>query len=420
MRWREDMNAQSLLVGLDLCNDYTQLCVYDSVNGMPSEELRFPTLLSYRKTTNQWNFGDKAMADLEEQDIVLHHFIGKMIEKESIYVLQKEADNQKLLSFYMRKVLGLLKKNHPTDKIKKLVITVPELPKDYEQLLYQVMEDLNIMKDRVTIMAHEQCFLYYAISQDKELWSNDVGLFDFGDQGLHYYQMSCDRRKEPVLVGISHKDFSQELNLNDLTQGHSKEELMYAFDILTQSAIHRQILSSIYITGKGFDGEWANEVMEKLSVGRRIFFGANLYANGACYCARELCEDEEQLPPFVFLDEKRAPYAISTQVYQDGKTQEIMLVRPGIPWDKINETIDLISDGDEELTLTVNDVLHREEHTHIMTLEGMLGRTERMCRLSVQITFSDVNVCVIRVKDKGFGEIFPAANRVWEETIELS
>lgn len=72
-------------------------------------------------------------------------------------------------------------------------------------IIYEALAKLNINKDRALVMERKQCFAYYVMYQSKELWTNDVGLFDYHDRVLNYYQLQLDRRKTPVLVSVHHR-----------------------------------------------------------------------------------------------------------------------------------------------------------------------------------------------------------------------
>lgn len=61
---------------------------------------------------------------------------------------------------------------------------------------------IGIGEDRYVIQLHQQSYMYYALSQKKELWLNDVALFEFGRDGLFYSQIHIDRRNIPYIVGV--------------------------------------------------------------------------------------------------------------------------------------------------------------------------------------------------------------------------
>ena len=45
----------------------------------------------------------------------------------------------------------------------------------------------------VHVISHTESFAYYVLSQRKELWSNQVGLFELSEDRLCYYEMKVQR-----------------------------------------------------------------------------------------------------------------------------------------------------------------------------------------------------------------------------------
>ena len=122
------------------------------------------------------------------------------------------------------------------------------------QGIFEALEMIGISKERVSVQSHAQSFLFYALSQKKELWMNDVALFDFGVEGLKFYQISIDRRHRPITVGVSVRDFSEDLAFNMIKE-LSEEELIEKFKTIAMISTQKQIISTVYITGKGFCGK---------------------------------------------------------------------------------------------------------------------------------------------------------------------
>ena len=72
------------------------------------------------------------------------------------------------------------------------------------------------------------------------------------------------------------------------------------------------------------------------------------------------------------------------------------------------------------LSLTVTDIFSQKQRHFILDLEPVAGKTGRQCRLALRVRFSDIHTCIVTMKDKGFGELFPTSNRIWERTITIS
>ena len=108
------------------------------------------------------------------------------------------------------------------------------------------------------------------------------------------------------------------------------------------------------------------------------------------------------------------------KVYKDAKMQDYILAKAGNPWYQVDNTIELVPDGETELNLTVTNIFSQKERHFILDLDPVAGKTARQCRLALRVRFSDVNTCIVTIKDRGFGELFPTSNRIWEKTLKIS
>lgn len=387
------MNENTLFVGMDFCEEQTQIAIYNSITFEPDTEGMMETAITM---TN---------------GIKITNFLSRIIEGEPIEVEGKVAEPINLLAYYFRSVLEVTREKYPHTGIRKLVVTVEEQKKEFMDLIYAALETMNLKRDRVVVISHKQSYLYYALCQKKELWQSDVGMFDYTKKSLYYYQMNIDRNRKPIVVGVIQKDYSDLIHVKDGNRA-------ILFEGIAHGATHRQMISTLYMTGVGFAGDWADGVLQRLAQGRRVFKGRNLYVNGACYAAREL-SGEGKLDDFLFLDEDMITSHITTKVYADAAIKEIIFAKAGTPWHQVDREIDMIPDGDEEIVISVRNILNRTSKEYVISLEPVLGRNNKRVRIGVHVQFSDVNTCIITVKDKGFGEIAPSSNRIWEQVISL-
>lgn len=76
--------------------------------------------------------------------------------------------------------------------------------------------------------------------------------------------------------------------------------------------------SSIYIVGDGFDQEWAVRSTPLLCRNQRhVYYGNNLYVKGACYGAREKCEDGT-LKGYLYLSPSLVKHNVSMEMLVNG------------------------------------------------------------------------------------------------------
>lgn len=399
------MGERTLLLGIDLGDATTQVAVYD-------QELREPALIGQTEDNPEALYDTVIYMEGMEP---VRDFLPRIRRGEEIVVDDRVSDPVNVLAYYFRKTLSAARQQYPSEMIRQLVVTVAAPSTTYVQLIYDALEKLGIGKDRAIVMGHKQSFLYYVLYQKAELWINDVGLFDYDGTHLYYYQMQLDRRKKPIPVRVTERDFSDAMVIADA------EESQYGavFENIVYGAIHKQILSSLYMTGTGFEEEWTGDVFQKLCVGRRLFKGQNLYVSGACYAAREI-GGTSRLGDYLLMDEEMITCHLSINVYSEAKRQECILAKAGTPWYQVDRTVELIPDGESELRLKVMNIFTKEERYIILDLEPVSGKLARQCRLAVRVRFSDVHTCIVTMKDQGFGELFPTSNRIWEKTLTLS
>ena len=440
---------EKLLVGLDFCWDYTQLTCYNAKTGEPEsigirgseEQYLIPTCLAVKRGSREWVFGEEA-----KQLVAIEEAIdsGDMLEKAEqgteteLYGVVFQPED--LLERYFRKVLLLLRQVYPNGRIASLVLSLEERDhttgKKLQERLGIALARLGIEPSRVQIQSHMASFLHYTVSQRQDLWQNDTALFEFGRNGLHYVQLSINRKELPMIAGLEERDFSAYL-----TQEQVREEPVTAgkiFADVTEMAVYRKVLSTVYVVGRGFEGDWADEVLMSLCARRRVFKGQNLYAKGACYAALHLAEWEEER--VLLLGEDRTSAELSMQVYKDGSIQEITLIRPAILWQDAFGEWDFILDGETELALQIRDYMTRKRDQRLIDLSGLPPRPPRMTRIRMRLQYLDLHTCLVQVRDMGFGEIMPASGegnamvkagiadnrgsilaggRIWEMTLEV-
>lgn len=415
-----------LLVGYDFGKKHTQISCFnretlepDTIGmGEGTDSFLIPTVLGVTKESHEWLFGKEAVEKASQDEAEL---VGDFLEAAKsgnvIKVYGREFLPVNLLEKFFRKTLALLTAYYPNGRIEKLVVAVEEQNILLIQTIYTAMEAIGLHRDRLSVISRMQSYFYYALSQKKELWMNDIGLFDYGEDGLKYYQLSLNRMEDPMIGGVSCKDFSNTMYYDMLANPQEMDQLPILFSNIAQTVLHRQIVSTLYMTGRGFSGNWANDIFRSLCVGRRVFKGMNIYCAGACFAARELAG--EASIPFLFLGDGVLHHEVSIAATAYGKDVEITMAEPAKSWYEQKAEVELISDGAEEIEICIRDILKKEEIIRSIPLTGIPQRPERMTRLFVELRFLDEHHFAVTVHDKGFGEFYTSSDRIWEKIMEL-
>lgn len=419
------MDKHTLLVGLDLGEKITQLSCFDRKLFEPvpigrvkkneeEREYEIRTALVSVPSNGEWRYADDD--PLPSGAVLIEHILQHVREEELFTIDGYTFQSKDILKRYLVKILSLLKEYYPDEMIKRLVITIPEKHPVLNAVLREVCEDLEIHSDRLVIQNHKQSYMYYAVSQPKELWLNNVGMFEFDREHLVYDQINIDRRTHPWIVGVNQKNMDDQMDYEMISD--EEVDISYAFVNLAETVLYKKMVTTLYVTGEAFEGEWADEALKQLCSGRRVFRGQNIYTKGACYAAREMTE-EAKLTQCMFLDEDMITSNISIRTYHETEMQDVLLAKAGTFWDEIDVSIDVIPDEEMEIQMTAQDVLRHETTTHMLSLSGFAERENKMTRFTIRIRFADPETCIITLKDNGFGEFYPSSNRIWERSIHV-
>jgi hypothetical protein len=219
-----------------------------------------------------------------------------------------------------------------------------------------------------------------------------------------------------MIAGLSKTDYTNTLDYGMLKQKNSN--VSYLFENVANTVLYKQIISTLYFTGSGFEGGWADEVIRSLCVGRRVFYGQNLFTKGACYAAKELSGDQK-LSDIILLNDDMITSSLSLRVYCDTKYKEVTFSEAGEIWYEVNKSIEVIPEGEAELEIILKNIMTRDVIREKFILNQFPERPDRMTRLEINFTCKDKSTGILKVTDLGFGEFYSEAGSEMVFTIEI-
>ncbi|MCR4841466.1 MAG: hypothetical protein K5848_08005 [Lachnospiraceae bacterium] len=413
-----------LIIGIDLGTETTQLSVSrdfaepESVSVVPNKGIYLvPTVLCVRNDTRDWIVGEEAIRCRNRNAGV---FVSELLKKvetgEMTDIFGTDYSGEALLERFIRKIYTAVHQSYLTDEITRVVVTVRNKTDAVVAAINNAFQSIGTDMNRVVVISYMESFMYYTISQKKELWVNDVSLFDFDEEGLKYYQLSIAKKGLPITITARGEDLSDDMDygmLSDTVEGR----LAGNFKNITDKLLYRQIVSTMYFTGVGFDGNWADGIIKSLCIGRRVFKGQNLYSKGAAYAGMII--GNEDYKDYLFLTDDQVRCTISIRMFKDNRIGEVRLVDAGMPWKRVKaKTVGIVDDTDE-IFFTIFNAVRKETKHVVMNLKNLEQRENKTTRVSVGVKFLDRDTAVLTVKDLGFGEFFENTYRIWEKVIEL-
>lgn len=422
------MEDKNLIIGFDLGDRYSKICWYnqrknetENVCMMDQESAsQIPTVL-YKLDDETWLCGQAAidMANDYNKGPLIQHFVKDYDIQEEIVVGGETYEKKQLISIFIQTALKLLNRYFEDYAISYMTVTLDEVSKGMMSDITTSAMMWGLGEDAIRVQSHIASLENYVMNQKKELWQHDVGVFEYDEEGMNYYHLSIKHGRHPMIIT------AQAIPLKMYMNGHmlsklSPVDLDRQFVEVLGQVLTQKIISSIFLTGRGFKGEWLNLSLKKMCApSRRVFLEDNIYAAGACYSGKMDLEGAN-FKQFIAMNEDIVPFGLYIRGSQSKEIVRKELVAGGSCWYNIDRTEYMILDGTDTVTLHVKDFISNAEKMIPIKLEGLPDRPDKTVMISVHIGFDSSDICTVYVEDKGFGGIFPSSRRSWRKRINVT
>lgn len=410
---------RDLMIGIDFGKKYSQICYYDRKAEearslsmkVGSSQYEAPTCLCRRLEQGDYCIGLEAVYFAREKGgILLDNLYELSGSMEPVQVAGEEKQPWELLAVFLKGMLKFLGIMDIVKNSKCLVITCPSLNADQVLNLQRACESLGFPEEKYMLLDHGESFYYYMLSQKRDTWNRNVAWYAFTPEKVVFRKMSMIAVSRPVLVRLGEPE---EAELGET--GESRDSDFCRF---IQETLGNDLYSSIQITGTGFDQEWAKQSVKMLCYQKRkVFYGNNLFAKGACEAAVERLE-KKSLKGYRYMSESLVLADVGMEMRVMGSPAYHPLIEAGNNWYECKAQCELILDQTEELVFTVATMENPEKRRVAMSLPGLPKRPNKTTRLLVELNYISPRECCITVKDLGFGEMFPGSGKVWKETAQ--
>ena len=404
-----------LVIGMDLCDTYTHISCME-----PEQTWVIPTVVCKNKNADEWYVEEEAYAHTLVGDGIMEDKLLTQVMKDGTATIGGiKYEGIYLLKMFLEKALELPKKAAGSREIASIVIAVSCLDVKLMDSLLYCADYLKIPRDRVHLISHTESFVYYVMSQKREVWSNQVGMFDLTNQSLRYYELKVQRglRQMQVVADCENLEEGFHLDVLDNTAG-----ARLADRILCSCAdriLQKRLFSANVLTGKGFENtEWAPEFMKQVCSRRRLFVENSLFSKGALMKAADYLQEKSSYP-FICICEGRLKTTVSVKVLNHDKEGQLVLAAAGDNWYEAKSTVDFIVTGNPEVEFTISPLDPKKKKLVKIGLEDFPKRPDRTTKIELSLGFSDDRTMVAVIKDKGFGEIFPAEDVMIKQEVGL-
>ena len=413
-----------VILGFDLNEKYCQISFYDETKEEPetleteADNYQIPLVLGYYK--ERWVYGKEAkrLAALQE-GITVTDLFEKAVRQEKVMVGSRKRDGVWLLAKFIKLTLA------EYEEISFITFSVPYTNIDMSKMLKGIGQRLGVAKDCVCVQDYKESFCQYMFYQPKELWQYESALIFCNAKKIKAYMLRklnvMNNREKDTFVTVDEvaNVYFKELEMIRLL-GEDEESAKSAderFKNFIQSVFEKKVISSVYLTGEGFENNWYPNSLKVLCNGRRAFVGNNLHSKGACYTSFRMSRDGGDGP--IYLDEAKLLKQISLRMRTRGKEGWYPIVSWGTRWYEADGEWEVLLEDTGDLEIHIESLTGEELQVETVSLEGLPERTDYSLRLRIEVMFLGERVCRMTFRDIGFGDFFPASDFCVTKDIRL-
>lgn len=386
-------NTNSLILGIDLCNEFSQVCYYDV------------------KTQKSESVPVSGTGMICKNPIPLDVIFESM--NEGLPIQMNELS--KLIGY----LLDSAKKYRKCPEIQRICVAVEDFNITLLDVLKTAFEINGYKSDMVTFISHEEAYAYYAFSMKRELWNGGVILLDYTDRGINSIELANVKIKNSEII-VEEQLLFDDAQLQQVISGDKTlDEIDGLLETIGMQILNGRVISSIYLTGSGFNTDKLPPRFLKCICNRhRVFAGQNLYVKGACFAAYEEL-DQSRFANTIFACKNRITTGIEVGILERGKNKVLRVVKPGINWYEAGRTLEFIVDDCSEIRLNMIPVAKKESYEELIDFGEFPYRANKTTKIRVEFEFTADDRCLVTVKDKGFGEIARSSDKVIYKNLEL-
>lgn len=402
-------------MGIDIDDKNAVVSVYQSGMKEPEtvstiaggEVFQIPVALIKKRGIGQWFIGEEARkVGMLQGDEPIDYLLSKALNQEHIFIEEEKYDAVDLLALYIKKLIVFASRLGNPNLPDKLVVSVDSLSREMTELFMQIGEKIDLDAGIITLIDRKEAFYYFSLNQKKDLWLHDVCLFDFRGENMKCFYMQRNMNTVPQMITLE----EQSRNMPQI----DKDESFYH---ILQDALRGKVVSSIYLVGDGFEGDWMKLSLAFMCKGRHAFIGKNLYSKGACFAALVLEKQVEW--PYIYIGDNEMKVNISLKIHNRGALEFLTLISAGENWYEAEGVCEVILDGTPEIDFWLQLPHSRDAKIEKLTLSDLPIRENKTTRLRIKVKpLSDTKVSIF-IRDMGFGEIVKSSEKTWEYVMSL-
>lgn len=416
---------KEIYLGLDLCKKNIQMSYFREDKQEPesiyqmnnTETYQLPNVMFYAKEEKKWYAGNNVSAiRFQKEGVMVEDIVGNIDSSEHVVVEGGAYTYDVLLLILLKTLIEEFLERSEEYQLCGITVTLETYhPKIYD-VVGKLKDELELSKDSFYIMSHENAFFQYVMNQDEILRTNSVAMFEYGTEGMEYYRIDKKHQGNAKIFYLCHQDMKADVTYAMLFE--DVEKLDRLFSEIARKKMKETYISTVYLTGSGFNDKWIEESTKVLCDGRRVFMGQNIYTKGACYHAKLGAYETDK--DCTLCTEGSIPFDIGVSIGDmEGRNQFYPIAIGGREWYNMRGKVTLILDDTNRIDVVYRDKVTKEVQKEIIEIHGLPKRPPKTTKISLEVELYDEKLGAIVIRDVGFGKIYPTTNKIYRKEFSI-
>ena len=380
-----------------------------------------PAVLSFDREKSRWSVGSEAEADRGKDGCIVFHRLvsllrsGRTLEIDGVCYTAEDMMQQ-----FLRLVLQDARNRTGINIIDSLVFCLEEVSAFDAEAIGRICAAQGIDPEEIHVFNRQECFMYYMMSQKREMWSNVSYLFDYSKKGLYCYELDVLKGFQPVTARAGMEQIAGAPLAEQIQKGEGDAADRW-FSSLAEKKMAGKIVSSVILCGDGFsDLSWARQFIKCIysQKSRKVYQVEAVYGMGAAFAAYHIADGHKRFP-YRCICEGRISITVSIFVDKGESSEQLVLAESGMNCYEARASVDLNVIEQKELKLFLKNTGAQESYRLTLDLSAFMPDHRERTKIRLSIAFPKADTMSVRVEDQGFGEIYPSTNGVIEQSYEV-
>ena len=372
------------ILGIDLTDGGVTAALSDT-----EQTFRFPAAICRDKKNDIWYIGEEAYEKAMAGKGILTDRLLSLTRKHGTATIRGvRHEGAELLCLYLQMVRKSCEEQTGGVPVKCTVIVLPEYRKSEADDLRDSLAAFGFERARTFVVSRAESFLYYVMSQPREVRTGEVALFDLSELSLEFYELQVTREKRKMYVRADRESLSEAFTLSILSGDSGKK-------------LADQIMSGRLICTR-----------------RKVFIDPDLFPKGALVRGARMLSGGGD-PGFVCMCSGRAEASVTVNVEKNGQEMVFPLISAGDPIDTAGVKLRLLPDGADEVEISIEPVGRRKGKTVRLPLSFLPERPPKAGFVDLTAEFPDEKSMKVRLRDAGFGELFAATDAAIDREVQF-